>query len=91
MSRQEWMTFNTEYGVSALVSASFRRRSLRWRTLLRASSGRLDHVVNLHDVGRSGFGTEFFKNRHQGLAEFVERSLGGPHIENHELVSGAKG
>src|ERR1019366_4609287 len=64
-----------EYGVSALFGAPFRRRALRWRTLLRASGGWLDHIVDLHHARRSGFGTQFLKNRHERLSKLVERGL----------------
>src|SRR5471032_649574 len=79
----------TDSAASALLDTA-PLRPCGWRTLFRPRGRRRDHIVNLHYARLARFDPKLLENRHQRLAELVERRLRRPHIEHHELVTGAE-
>jgi hypothetical protein len=77
--------------MSALLATTTHCCALGWRAPLRSSCRRRDHFVNLHHTRLAGFNPKLVENRHQRLAELVERRLRLPHIKHHEFLTGAEG
>src|SRR5450759_489012 len=76
---------------SALLATATRRRAFGWRASRSSIGRRRNHFVNVHHTRLAGFNPKLLENRHQRLAELVERRLRLPHIKHHELVTRAEG